>query len=215
MRVATLGERDRAAIVQLFAEAGQAVEVRIVLPGIPDPATRTGFRAAAAELAEIVPWVTVREIGAADGAGSVERIPGIALFRPDGTDLRVRFAGLPSGYEMTSFLTAVADAAAPESRLQAQTRMALDGLDGDVRILVFSTPTCPHCPRAVRLAAQMALASPRVFAEAVDALHFGGLAGLYQVRGVPRIVFNRRVHVEGAVPEAAFLGNLLASVAGA
>ncbi len=57
----------------------------------------------------------------------------------------------------------------------------------------------------------MALQSPRVTVESVDAAHFGTLAGLYQVRGVPRIVFNRRVHVEGAVPEGVFLDNLLAA----
>ena len=57
----------------------------------------------------------------------------------------------------------------------------------------------------------MALQSPRITAETVDAAHFGALAGLYQVRGVPRIVFNRRVHVEGAVPEPVFLQNLLAA----
>ncbi len=57
----------------------------------------------------------------------------------------------------------------------------------------------------------MALQSPRITVETVDASHFGALAGLYQVRGVPRIVFNRRVHVEGAVPEPVFLEKLLAA----
>lgn len=60
----------------------------------------------------------------------------------------------------------------------------------------------------------MALQSAHVTAETVDATHFGALAGLYQVRGVPRIVFNRRVHVEGAVPEPIFLQNLLAAAGG-
>lgn len=61
----------------------------------------------------------------------------------------------------------------------------------------------------MRLAYQMALACGRVRAEAIDATEFGALAGLYGVRGVPRIVFNRRVHLEGAVPEPVFLQHLL------
>lgn len=60
----------------------------------------------------------------------------------------------------------------------------------------------------------MALASPRVSAEAIDAVHFSSLAGLYQVRGVPRLVFNRRLQVEGAVPEATFLQHVLAAGSG-
>jgi predicted DsbA family dithiol-disulfide isomerase len=65
----------------------------------------------------------------------------------------------------------------------------------------------------VRLANQMALACGRVTAEAIDATEFGSLAALYGVRGVPRIVFNRRVHVEGAVPEPVFLQRLLEAAA--
>ena len=66
----------------------------------------------------------------------------------------------------------------------------------------------------MRLGHQMALASSRVRSECIDATEFSALAGLYNVRGVPRTVFNRRVHVEGAVPEAAFLANLLQSALG-
>ncbi len=61
----------------------------------------------------------------------------------------------------------------------------------------------------MRLGHQMALANSKIRSEAIDATEFSALAGLYNVRGVPRIVFNRRVHVEGAVPEPAFLQNLL------
>ncbi len=55
----------------------------------------------------------------------------------------------------------------------------------------------------------MALQSPRIVAESIDATRFPSLAGLYQVRGVPRIVFNQHLAVEGAVPEATFLQQLL------
>ncbi len=58
----------------------------------------------------------------------------------------------------------------------------------------------------------MALASDKVFAEELDASAFPSIAGLYNVRGVPRIVFNNKVHVEGAVPEPVFLERLLSSV---
>ncbi len=139
--MAVLGDRDRQAVLQLFADAAQPVEVRVVVPGTPTAAERQGFRAAVQEVVELVPLVSVRELGADEAGGLVERVPGIALMRPDGTDLRVRFAGLPSGYEFSSFLAAVADAAAPESRLQPKTVEALEGLAADVHIKVFSTPT--------------------------------------------------------------------------
>jgi len=209
--MAELGDRDRAAVAQLFEGAVRPVHVRVVLPGGPGTGPTTGFRTALAEVAEMVPLIQVDECGPEAAGSIVERTPAIALFDAEGNDLRVRFYGLPAGYEFSSLLGALADAAAPQSALQPATLEALQSLEQDVQIKVFSTPTCPYCPRAVRLGSQMALASPRVSTEAIDAAHFSALAGLYQVRGVPRTVFNRRLHVEGAVPEATFLQNVLAA----
>lgn len=209
--MAELGERERAAVARLFAGAARPVRVRVVLPGGPGPGPRTGLRAALAEVAEMVPLVRVEECDAAAAGPDVERTPAVVLLDEEGTDLRVRFYGLPTGYEFTSLLAAVADAAAPTTALQPETVQALEGLHQDVQITGFSTPSCPYCPRAVRLGSQMALLSPHIRAEAIDAAHFTALAGLYQVRGVPRTVFNRRLAVEGAVPEATFLQNVLAA----
>jgi len=70
------------------------------------------------------------------------------------------------------------------------------------------TPTCPYCPQAVSLAHQVAIASPHVRADMVEAVEFPELAIRYQVMGVPRTVINERVHIEGAAPEPMVLGKL-------
>jgi len=57
----------------------------------------------------------------------------------------------------------------------------------------------------VRLASQMAIASPRVRSDCVMAQEFPELAQRYQVMGVPRTVGNDTHALEGAVPESAFL----------
>lgn len=57
----------------------------------------------------------------------------------------------------------------------------------------------------MRLASQMAIASPRVRADCVQAQEFPELSERYQVMGVPRTVGNEAHALEGAVPEAAFL----------
>jgi glutaredoxin len=78
-----------------------------------------------------------------------------------------------------------------------------------VRLQVFVTPTCPYCPRAVRLAHKMAMASDWVTSNAVDATEFPDLAQRYQVYGVLKTVINETVHVEGAVPEARLMAQLI------
>ena len=54
----------------------------------------------------------------------------------------------------------------------------------------------------------MALESPHVTADVIEASEFPELIQRYGVRGVPKTVINGSVGVEGAVPEAAMLQRL-------
>jgi len=70
----------------------------------------------------------------------IERIPAIAVLGAD-KDYGVRFYGLPTGYEFGSLVEAILDVSTGASGLAPETREALAGLENDVRIRVFSTPT--------------------------------------------------------------------------
>ena len=67
----------------------------------------------------------------------------------------------------------------------------------------------------MRLAQHMAVASPRVKAECIEATEFPELAQRYRVMAVPKIVINERVQFEGAIPEREFLDAVLRAVDGA
>ena len=75
---------------------------------------------------------------------------------------------------------------------------------------MFTTPTCPHCPRAVILAHEMAWANPNVTAYAVEATEYPDLARRYHVTGVPKTVVDGEVEILGAIPEDAFIEQALA-----
>jgi hypothetical protein len=64
----------------------------------------------------------------------------------------------------------------------------------------------------VRLAQHMAIASPRVTAECIEATEFPELSQRYRVSAVPKIVINDKVEFEGALPERAFLDAVLQAV---
>lgn len=59
------------------------------------------------------------------------------------------------------------------------------------------------------LAHRLALESPWIRADMVEATEFPHLANKYQVYGVPRTVINETIHIEGAVPEPMLMGELL------
>lgn len=66
----------------------------------------------------------------------------------------------------------------------------------------------------MRLAQHMAIASPRVTAECIEANEFPELSRRYQVMAVPKVVINDKVQFEGAIPERDFLGAVLQAVDG-
>lgn len=66
----------------------------------------------------------------------------------------------------------------------------------------------------MRLAQHMAIASPRVTAECIEATEFPELSQRYRVMAVPKIVINDKVQFEGALPEKDFLGAVLRAVNG-
>ena len=143
----------------------------------------------------------------------VDKIPAIAVIGSE--DYGVRFYGIPSGYEFTSFLHAIKLVAAGEPELSEETVKALAEVNEPVHFQVFVTPTCPYCSAAVMLAHQMAVASPMVRADMVEATEFPHLSVKYQVMGVPRTVINETIHIEGAAPEPMVLEKLQAALGSA
>jgi len=140
----------------------------------------------------------------------VDKIPASVLVGPAGAG--PKFYGIPSGYEYTSLIEALIDVSKGSTGLSQKTKDALKGLDKDVHIQVFVTPTCPYCSIAVRIAHQMALESPHVRAEMVEATEFPHLTQKYSVSGVPKTVINETTSFDGAVPEDVFLGHVLKAV---
>jgi len=142
----------------------------------------------------------------AAATGAVE-VPAIVL--RGGARGKVRFLGIPSGYEFATLLEGLIDVSRGTSGLAEPTREALQGLAADVHIRVFVTPSCPFCPRAARVAHHMAVESDRVTADVIEATEFPEMVERYQVQGVPKVVINDRVELLGAQPEARFLAAVL------
>jgi len=68
------------------------------------------------------------------------RFPAVSI-RPDGRDVGIRYDGLPLGYELGSLVGAIVEAGRAEPSLGPESRATLDGLDRDLALEVFVTPT--------------------------------------------------------------------------
>jgi glutaredoxin-like protein len=170
----------------------------------------------AAELAGVDARISLFQYTVEDNAKEakvmgIERAP--ALLIQGEKAHSVYYYGIPAGYEFSSLVEDIIDVSKGSTRLAERTKEAVRKIDRNVDIKVFVTPTCPYCPRAVRIAHQMAIENSRITASMIEAGEFEQLSGKYGVMAVPKVVINDRVSFEGALPEEQFLSYIRQAVA--
>ncbi len=128
------------------------------------------------------------------------------------TNKNISYYGIPSGHEFSSLLEDVVDASNGSTHLSDTTKSTVKGISKPTEILVFVTPSCPYCPGAVRTAHQMAMENPLINGIMIEANEFPEWSQKFGVSAVPKIVINDKIQFEGALPEDAFLENVLKGV---
>jgi thioredoxin reductase (NADPH) len=141
----------------------------------------------------------------------VTRIPATLVGAPGDPRPRIRFYGVPSGYEFGALLDDVILVSTNAEKLSSAARQALAALDHPVHIEVLTTPTCPKCPDVVKLAHAFAAAGPNVTADMIAANEFPDVARLHNVMSVPQVVVNGSLLTAGRFDE----GRLLEAVTAA
>lgn len=153
------------------------------------------------------------DLAAAESLG-VERIPATLVAAPDDETPRIRFYGVPAGYEFGALLDDVVAVSTGAHPLSADTRAALATVERAVHVEVLTTSTCPRCPDVVRLAHSFALASPLVTADMLAVTEFPDVARRYDVLSVPQVVVDGVVLGSGPLDEPRLLEEILAAGTG-
>jgi glutaredoxin-like protein len=134
----------------------------------------------------------------------IDRIPAFVI-AGDAVRGKVRYFGMPSGYEFSVFLGGLLDVSNGKSELTEASLETVQSLSKDLHIQVFVTPTCSYCPQVARLAHKLAVESEHVTADVIEITEFPNLAQRYAIRGVPKTVINETVEFVGNVSEGEFL----------
>jgi glutaredoxin-like protein len=133
---------------------------------------------------------------------NVDKVPAIALADKDGKDTGIRFYGVPGGYEINSFLSALIEVSGKGAEMPPQID---ERVKKDVQIQVFVSLGCPYCPDAVATAHRLALENENIVADMVETSQFPHMAIKYNVSGVPKVIINENHEFTGAQPITAFL----------
>lgn len=130
----------------------------------------------------------------------VDKVPAMLLLDKDGQDSRIRFYGIPAGYEINSFLFTVLAVSGRKEAVPAEISERIAKIGKETLLQVFVSLTCPNCPDAVIAAAYLALENPKIHAEMIESAMFVHLAIKYNVSGVPKTILNGKGEWVGALP---------------
>ena len=208
--MALLSEQDRQVVTRHLAAISSPVKILFFTQTIGAPDTVLIARQVLDEVVTMNDQIELEEVNfvlekeRATSFG-IEGVPAVVLLRGE-EDTRIRFLGAPAGYEFMSLIEGLVLAGTGESALTDENKQLIAShVTEPMDILVFVTPTCPHCPRAVTLAHRMAVESPLIRATCVEATEFLDLARRYRVTGVPKTIVNGMIEMLGALPEDVFV----------
>ncbi len=134
----------------------------------------------------------------------IEKYPATVVAKSGEADGRIRYYGLPSGYEFGSLMEDLKNVSKGEAEISSKAMEVISKIDKPVKIQVYVTPTCPYCPKAVGTAHKFALINKNITGEMIESLEFSDEAEEAGVSSVPHIVINGNVQFVGAYPDDQF-----------
>ncbi|MDQ3206629.1 MAG: alkyl hydroperoxide reductase subunit F [Pseudomonadota bacterium] len=124
------------------------------------------------------------------------RKPSFAINRL-GTEVGVRFAGIPMGHEFTSLVLALLQVGGHPSKASQDVIEQIHNLDGAYRFETYFSLSCQSCPDVVQALNLMSVLNPRIQHVAIDGALFQEEVESRQVMAVPTVFLNGEVFDQG------------------
>jgi alkyl hydroperoxide reductase subunit F len=121
--------------------------------------------------------------------GADKRVPSF-MIRRTGTDIGVRFAGIPMGHEFTSLVLALLQVGGHPSKAAQDLIEQVKNLDGDFAFETYFSLSCQNCPDVVQALNLMSVLNPRISHVAIDGALFKDEVDSRKVMAVPTVFLN-------------------------
>ncbi|MBB1059588.1 alkyl hydroperoxide reductase subunit F [Marilutibacter spongiae] len=141
------------------------------------------------------------------GDGDDARRPSFAI-RRTGTDVEVRFAGLPMGHEFTSLVLALLQVGGHPPKLGADVIEQIRGLEGEYRFETYFSLSCQNCPDTVQALNLMSVLNPNIRHVSIDGALFQEEVEARQVMSVPTVLLDGEVFDTGRMSVEQILARL-------
>ena len=145
--------------------------------------------------------------------GQDARKPSFAINRT-GTDVSVRFAGIPMGHEFTSLVLGLLQVGGHPPKVTQEVIEQVRSLDGDFRFETFMSLTCHSCPDTVQALNLMSVLNPNIKHVAIDGALFQDEVDARQIMSVPTVYLNGELFDAGRMTIEQIAARLDSNAAG-
>ena len=135
------------------------------------------------------------------------RKPSFAIVRA-GTDIAVRFAGIPMGHEFTSLVLALLWVGGHPPKLEEEVQNQVRDLEGEFRFETYMSLSCQSCPDTVQALNLMSVLNPNIKHVAIDGALFQEEVEARGIMSVPTIFLNGQPFDQGRMTVEQVLAKL-------
>ena len=125
-----------------------------------------------------------------------ERKPSFAIKRV-GSDIAVRFAGVPLGHEFTSLVLALLQVGGVAPKVSDELAQQVRDLPGEHHFETYMSLTCQNCPDVVQALNAMSVLNPRITHVAIEGGAFQDEIAERKVLAVPTVYRNGELFGQG------------------
>lgn len=135
------------------------------------------------------------------------RTPSFAI-RRTGSDISVRFAGMPLGHEFSSLVLALLQVGGHPPKAEPQLLRRVRELPGEYHFETYFSLSCQNCPDVVQALNLMSVLNPRIHHVAIDGASFQSEVQARGIMAVPSVYLNGVPFAQGRMD----LGQILAKL---
>ncbi|HTJ95826.1 MAG TPA: alkyl hydroperoxide reductase subunit F [Rhodocyclaceae bacterium] len=193
---------DDAIKAQLKAYLEKVIYPIEIVANLDDSDNAKQVLALVQDIASLSDKVSYRET-----ADSSVRAPSFSINRI-GSDIKVRFAGLPMGHEFTSLILALLQVGGHPSKEEAELLEQIRKLDGKYDFVTYISLTCHNCPDIVQALNLMAVLNENVSHVMVDGSMYQAEVTERNIMAVPTIYLNGEHFGQGRMSLAEIVAKL-------
>ncbi len=187
---------------QLQAYLGKVTHDVEITASLDDSEKAQEMRAMLTEIAGLSPRLSYQERN-----DDNERKPSFALNRA-GSDMGVRFAGIPMGHEFTSLVLALLQVGGHPPKASDDVLEQIRQLDGEYLFETYISLSCQNCPEVVQALNLMSVINPKIRHVMIDGALFQDEVNARQIMAVPTILLNGQHFGQGRMELEEILAKL-------